>query len=45
MRASETATDKYKNVCEDLPNLIILIKSSTPVEIKLTFSHAAVGKN
>ena len=43
MRASEPAADKYKNVCEDFPNLGILTKSSTPGEIQLTFGHAAVG--
>ena len=43
IHASEPATDKYKNVCEDLPNLGILTKSSTPGEIQLTFGHAAVG--
>ena len=30
MRASEPATEKYKNVCEDFPNLGILTKTSTP---------------
>ena len=43
MRASELATEKYKNVCEDFPNLGILTKSSIPGEIQLTFSHAAFG--
>ena len=43
MRASEPAADKYKNVCEDSPNLSILTKSSTPGEIQLTFGHTAVG--
>ena len=44
MRASEPDADKYKNVCEDFPNLGILTKSSTPGGIHLTFGHAAVGK-
>ena len=43
MCASELATEKYKNVYEDFPNLGILTKSSTPGEIHLTFVHAAVG--
>ena len=43
MRAIELAADKYKNVCEDFLNLGSLTKSSTPVEIQLTFGHAAVG--
>ena len=41
--ASKPAADKYKDVCEDFPNLRILTKSSTPGEIQLTFGHAAVG--
>ena len=43
MRASEPAADKFKNVCEDFPNLAILTQSSTPGEIQLTFGHTAVG--
>ena len=43
MRASEPASDKFKNVCEDFPNLAILTKSSTPGEIQLTFGHAVIG--
>ena len=43
MRASEPATEKYKNVCEEFPNLGILTKSSTLGEVQLTFGHATVG--
>ena len=43
MRASDPGTEKYKNVCEDFPNLGILTKSSTPGEVQLTFGHATVG--
>ena len=43
MRASDPAADKFKNVCKDFPNLPILTKSSTPVEIQLTLSHTAIG--
>ena len=43
MRASETDPDKFKNVCEDFPNLAILTKSSTPGEIQLKFGHTDVG--
>ena len=43
MRASEPATEKYMNVCEDFPNLSILTKSSTPGKVLLTFGHATVG--
>ena len=42
IHASEPAAEKYKNVCEDFPNLAILTKSSTLGEIQLTFGHAAV---
>ena len=45
MRANEPSKDKYKNVCEDFPNLVIITKSSTPGEIQLTFGHATVGNN
>ena len=43
MRASKTAADKYKNVCEDFPNIVTFTKSSTPVEIQLMFGHTVVG--
>ena len=43
MRVSKPAAEKYKRVCEDFPNLAILTKTATPVEIQLTFGHAAVG--
>ena len=33
MCASKPAADKFKNVCEDFPNLPILMKSSTTGEI------------
>ena len=42
MRASEPAAEKYKNVCEDFPDLGILMKSSTPGEVQLTFGHSTV---
>ena len=34
MHASELAADKFKNLCEDFPNLGILTESSTPGEIQ-----------
>ena len=43
MRAREPAAEKFKRVCEDFPNLVILTKSSTPGKIQSTFGHAAVG--
>ena len=43
MRASVPATEKFKNVCEDFPNLAIPAKSSTPDEVQLTFSHPTAG--
>ena len=43
MRASQPATEKYKNICEDFPYLGILMKSSTPDEVQLKFGHSNVG--
>ena len=43
IRASEPATEKFKRVCEDFPNIAILTKSSTPDKIQLTFGNAAIG--
>ena len=43
MGACEPAMEKYKNVCEDFPNLGILTKSSTLGKVQLTFGHETVG--
>ena len=43
MRAIDPAAEKYKRVCEDLPNLAILTKSATLGKVQLTFGHTAVG--
>ena len=43
MRASELAAEKYKGVCEYLPNLAILTKRATPGKVQLTFVHTVVG--
>ena len=43
MRASETAVEKYKKVCKDFPNIVILTKSATPGKVQLTFDHTTVG--
>ena len=43
MRASEPATEKYKNVYEYFPNLDILTKNSMSGEVQLKFGHATVG--
>ena len=40
---SVPATEKFKKICEDFPNLAILTKSSTPGEVQLTFGHYTVG--
>ena len=45
MRASKPATESYKKVCEDFPNLEILTMIATPGKVQLTFGHAAVGNN
>ena len=41
--ASVPATEKFKNTCDDFPDLAILTKSSLPGEVQLTFSHSTVG--
>ena len=43
MSTSEPATEKYKRVCEDFPNLTILTKSAMLGNIQLMFGHVAVG--
>ena len=43
MRASKTAAEKYKKVCDDFPYLNILTKSATPGKFQLTFAHATIG--
>ena len=43
IRASVPAKEKFKNICDDYPNLAILTKSSTPGEVQLTFGHSMVG--
>ena len=43
IRASVPATDKFKNICDDFPNLAILTKSSTLGEVQFTFGHSMVG--
>ena len=45
MQASELAMEKYKNVCEDFPNLGILTKRFTPGKVQLVFSHVTIGNN
>ena len=45
MRAIEPASENYKRVSENFPNLAILTKSAMPDKIQLTFGHATVGKN
>ena len=34
---------KYKKVCDDFPNIVILTKSATPGEVQSTLYHATVG--
>ena len=43
IRVSKPATEKFKDICNNSPNLAILTKSSTPGEVQLTFSHSTVG--
>ena len=44
MRTSEPVFEKYKKVCDNLPNIVVLTKSATPGKVQLTFAHVPVGK-
>ena len=43
IRVSVPAIDKFKDICNNFPNLAILMKSSTPGGVQLTFGHSMVG--
>ena len=43
IRASKPATEKFKDICTDFPNLALLTKSSTPGVIQIAFGHSTVG--
>ena len=43
MRASKPSAKKYKQFCDESPNIAILTKSATPGKVQLTFVHANVG--
>ena len=43
MRASEPATKRYKEVCNEFPYLVILAKSATPGKVQLMVVHTIVG--
>ena len=43
MHASKQKAEKYKKVCDDIPYLAILTKSTMPGKVQLTFFHATVG--
>ena len=43
VRASKPATEKFKDICTDFPNLALLTKNSTPGEIQITFGHSMFG--
>ena len=40
IRESVPATEKFKDICNDFPNLAILTKRSMPGEVQLTFGHS-----
>ena len=42
IRAIVPAMEKFKDICNDFPNLAILTKRSTPGEVQLTFVHSTV---
>ena len=43
MCMSEPAAEKYKRVCDNFPNLVILTKNATPGKVQLTFGHVTIG--
>ena len=43
MCTSDPASEKFKRVCKDVPNLEILTKSVTTGEVQLTFTRTSVG--
>ena len=45
MRTGNPDSDKFKRVCEDFPNLAILIKRASPGELQLMFAHTYIGYN
>ena len=45
IRTIKPASDKFKCVCEDFPNLAILIKRASPGELQLMFAHTYIGYN
>ena len=42
IQASKPATEKFKDICTNFPNLALLTISSTPGEIQITFGHSMV---
>ena len=43
MHMSEPDFEKYKKLCDNFPNLVILTKIATPGKVQLSFAHASVG--
>ena len=43
MLSDEPSGAKFKRVCADFPNIVLLTKSATPGNIQVTFVHVFVG--
>ena len=43
MRSEETSGRKFKPVCTDFPNMVVLTKSATSGGIQVSYVHAFVG--
>ena len=43
MSSDELAGSKFKQLCADFPNLIILTKITTPGEFQVTHVHVSIG--
>ena len=43
MRSDDLSGPKSKRVCKDIPNLVLITKSTTPGYIQVTYEHASVG--
>ena len=45
MRLEKLDGTKFKRVCSDFPNIVLLTNSTTLDKIKVTIGHASIGNN
>ena len=43
MHTIDPAFEKYKKVCDNLPNISILTNSTMPGKVQMMFGHASIG--